>query len=86
VFLIAIKRTRLIVEYPEGRRYSLPVERFVEVALGEQIARLPEEARERRELVRALAGRSSRAAETSILHRGLDMIGLLLDERWGHHR
>lgn len=80
VAFVQVKRTRFIFEYPDGRRFSAPLEAFMKVAEGEKLELLTESERERRGLVRALAGRYSREARAEILNRGADMLDALLDE------
>ncbi len=80
VALVQMNRTRFIFEYPDGRRFSAPVEAFVEAAEGEKVELLTDAERENRELARALAGRYSAQARAEILDRGAAMLDALLDE------
>jgi hypothetical protein len=80
VTLLEVKRTRFIFEDSDGRRFSISVGAFRGKAEGKKIKRLPEEIREKRELIRALAGRSSARARAEILKSGIGILNCLLDE------
>jgi len=80
VFFLEMKRTRFIVEFPDGRRFSVPVDAFAGVVEGETVRRLSDDVRKQRELVRALVGRSPSTAEAAILREGPEVVSALLDE------
>ena len=75
-----LQRTRFIYEFADGLRFSAPVKAFGGIAEGEVVECLPEEMRQRRELVRALAGRGCTQASAQILSHATDLLVPLLDE------
>jgi serine/threonine protein kinase len=80
VALLDVKRTRLVCEYPDGRRHTVPIGAFVRAAKAEQVTRLPDDVRERRDLIRALVGKSSAWARQEILSAGVAIVPHALDE------
>ena len=79
VRLIEVKRSRFICEYPDGRRYSFPVESFVAVT-DTPIIFLSEQERQLREVIRMLASSHSKDVCNAIVKRGTTMLKVVLDE------
>ena len=80
VTFLELKRTRFIFEDTDGRRFSTSIEAFVGVADSKDLKLLPEDVRQKRNLVGALVGRSSAHARTEILNSGIEIFEYLLDE------
>jgi hypothetical protein len=80
VRLVEVKLTRFVCEYPDGRRYSVPMRNFIRVSSVTAFDTLPEDVRGERELVRALAGSHFEHARDRIVKQGAGVLAILLDE------
>lgn len=80
VRLVEMKRTRLMGEYPDGQRFSIPVSHFIRVHEGSPPSWLSEEQRQQRDLVRALAGPQFMFVTRGILASPENLVPAMLDE------
>lgn len=81
VRFIELKRNRFICEYPDGRRYSMPINFFIKQHKGKISSQLPQMEREKRDIVRGLgSSRYFESAKEVILKQGLNIVNILLDE------
>ena len=80
VAFLEVRRTRFVFEDSDGRRFEASVHAFDRIAEDGQASVMPDDERERRELVRALAGGSFPEVRAQILADGMETLDALLTE------
>lgn len=80
VAFVAVRRTRFVFEDADGRRFEAPIHAIDRIVEGEPLSLVPEAQREKRELVRGLAGGSFPEAREQLLADGLASLDALVGE------